>query len=115
MEPGFQCCNTFPVIALFRIVCERKWQQLFLLCIWSFKKYTEHSFIFLNYFDITVLKKFFFWNVKCCEIDMEKLAYLLCANAFIQETALSIKRCEHVVQKCRGSQLERLFKCHFPV
>lgn len=46
---------------------------------------------------------------------MLKLAYLLSANAFIQETALTYQKMRAFVQKCRGSQYETLFKCCFPV
>lgn len=44
--------------------------------------------IFLKYFSIIHVKRFVLYSGKCCEIDMEKLGNLMCANAFIQETAL---------------------------
>lgn len=67
-------------------------RNFFLLCMGSFKKSAECGFMFLKYFSVINLKKVFFSSAKCCEIDMEKLSYLLCTNAFIQETALTYQK-----------------------
>lgn len=48
----------------------------------------ECGVIFLKYFSIIHLKRFFFCSGKCCETDVEKLGNLMWANAFIQEAAL---------------------------
>lgn len=43
---------------------------------------------FLIYFSIIHVKRFLLYNGRCCEVNMEKLGNLMCANAFIQEAAL---------------------------
>lgn len=48
----------------------------------------ECGVIFWYIFSIIHVKRFVLYSGKCCEIDMEKLGNLMCANAFIQEAAL---------------------------